>query len=139
MNHAQEIQIQTVIQRPVAEVWTYWTEPEHIKAWNAASDDWHTTEATNDVQAGGRFSSHMAAKDGSVGFDFSGVYLEVILYEKLAYTIDDGRHVTILFTANGDETEVVETFEAESTNPPEMQQAGWQAILDRFKAYAEQQ
>ncbi|MGX8238479.1 polyketide cyclase [Exiguobacterium sp. RIT452] len=139
MNQAQEIQIQTVIQRPVAEVWTYWTEPEHIKAWNAASDDWHTTEATNDVQAGGRFSSHMAAKDGSVGFDFSGVYLEVILYEKLAYTIDDGRHVTILFTANGDETEVVETFEAESMNPPEMQQAGWQAILDRFKAYAEQQ
>lgn len=139
MNQAQEIQIQTVIQRPVAEVWTYWTEPEHIKAWNAASDDWHTTEATNDVQAGGRFSSHMAAKDGSVGFDFSGVYLEVILYEKLAYTIDDGRYVTILFTANGDETEVVETFEAESMNPPEMQQAGWQAILDRFKAYAEQQ
>jgi len=139
MNQAQEIQIQTVIQRPVAEVWTYWTEPEHIKAWNAASDDWHTTEATNDVQAGGRFSSHMAAKDGSMGFDFSGVYQEVILYEKLAYTLDDGRNVTVQFTANGEETEVVETFEAESMNPPEMQQAGWQAILDRFKAYAEQQ
>jgi len=138
MNQAQEIQIQTVIQRPVAEVWTYWTEPEHIKAWNAASDDWHTTEATNDVQAGGRFSSHMAAKDGSMGFDFSGVYQEVILYEKLAYTLDDGRNVTVRFTANGEETEVVETFEAESVNPPEMQQAGWQAILDRFKAYAEQ-
>ena len=139
MNQAQEIQIQTVIQRPVAEVWTYWTEPEHIKAWNAASDDWHTTEATNDVQAGGRFSSHMAAKDGSMGFDFSGVYQEVILYEKLASTLDDGRNVTVRFTANGEETEVVETFEAESMNPPEMQQAGWQAILDRFKAYAEQQ
>ncbi|MET4654977.1 uncharacterized protein YndB with AHSA1/START domain [Exiguobacterium sp. PvP048] len=139
MEQSQTLEINAVIQRPVADVWTYWTEPEHIKAWNAASDDWHTTEATNDVQAGGRFSSHMAAKDGSVGFDFSGVYLEVILYEKLAYTIDDGRHVTILFSANGDETEVVETFEAESTNPPEMQQAGWQAILDRFKAYAEQQ
>ncbi|MCT4779624.1 MULTISPECIES: SRPBCC domain-containing protein [Exiguobacterium] len=138
MNQAQEIQIQTVIKRPVADVWTYWTEPDHIKAWNAASDDWHTTEATNDVQAGGRFSSHMAAKDGSMGFDFSGVYLEVILYEKLAYTLDDGRHVTVLFTANGEETEVVETFEAESMNPLEMQQAGWQAILDRFKAYAEQ-
>ena len=139
MNQAQEIQIQTVIQRPVAGVWTYWTEPEHIKSWNAASDDWHTTEAANDVQAGGRFSSHMAAKDGSMGFDFSGVYQEVILYEKLAYTLDDGRHVTVRFTANGEETEVVETFEAESVNPPEMQQAGWQAILDRFKAYAEQQ
>lgn len=139
MNQAQKIQIQTVIQRPVAEVWMYWTEPEHIKSWNAASDDWHTTEAANDVQAGGRFSSHMAAKDGSMGFDFSGVYHEVILYEKLAYTLDDGRHVTVRFTANGEETEVVETFEAELVNPPEMQQAGWQSILDRFKAYAEQQ
>ncbi|AFS70538.1 SRPBCC family protein [Exiguobacterium antarcticum] len=138
MNQAQEIQIQTVIKRPVADVWTYWTEPDHIKAWNAASDDWHTTAATNDVQAGGRFSSHMAAKDGSMGFDFSGVYQEVILYEKLTYTLEDGRHVTVRFTAKGEGTEVVETFEAESMNPPEMQQAGWQAILDRFKAYAEQ-
>ncbi|WP_214851230.1 SRPBCC family protein [Exiguobacterium sp. s193] len=139
MGQTQVLQIETVIQRPVAEVWTYWTEPEHITAWNAASDDWHTTEATNDVQAGGRFSSHMAAKDGSMGFDFTGVYDEVILYEKLAYTLDDGRHVTVLFKANGDETNVVETFEAETMNPPEMQQAGWQAILDRFKEYAEQQ
>ncbi len=139
MGQTQVLQIETVIQRPVAEVWTYWTEPEHIKAWNAASDDWHTTEATNDVQAGGRFSSHMAAKDGSMGFDFSGVYDDVVVNEKLAYTLDDGRHVTVLFEANGDETNVVETFEAESANPPEMQQAGWQSILDRFKEYAEQQ
>lgn len=139
MEQSQTLEINAVIQRPVADVWMYWTEPDHIKAWNAASDDWHTTEATNDVQAGGRFSSHMAAKDGSMGFDFSGVYQEVILYEKLAYMLDDGRHVTVQFTANGEETEVVETFEAESVNPPEMQQAGWQAILDRFKVYAEQQ
>ena len=139
MEQSQTLEINAVIQRPVADVWMYWTEPDHIKAWNAASDDWHTTEATNDVQAGGRFSSHMAAKDGSMEFDFSGVYQEVILYEKLAYTLDDGRHVTVQFTANGEETEVVETFEAESVNPPEMQQAGWQAILDRFKVYAEQQ
>ena len=139
MGQTQVLQIETVIQRPVAEVWTYWTEPEHINAWNAASDDWHTTEATNDVQAGGRFSSHMAAKDGSMGFDFSGVYDDVVVNEKLAYTLDDGRHVTVLFEANGDETNVVETFEAESANPPEMQQAGWQSILDRFKEYAEQQ
>jgi hypothetical protein len=49
----------------------------------------------------------------------------------------DGRKVTIQFTGKGNETKVVETFEAESTNPVEMQRGGWQAILDNFKKYAE--
>ncbi len=45
--------------------------------------------------------------------------------------------MTIDFSRKGEQTEVVESFDAETMNPPEMQQAGWQAILDRFKAYAE--
>jgi len=31
---------------------------------------------------------------------------------------------------------VIEQFEAEKTNPVDMQRAGWQAILDNFAAYA---
>jgi len=34
-------------------------------------------------------------------------------------------------------TKIVETFEAENTNPIEMQQKGWQSILDNFKNYTE--
>jgi len=79
----------------------------------------------------------MEAKDGSFGFDFGGVYDEVSIYESISYTLGDGRKVKIDFLRKGDDTQIVETFEAEATDAVEMQQAGWQAILDNFKKYAE--
>ena len=125
MSDKQAITIKTTVSAPVETVWKYWTEPEHIKKWNNASEDWHTTTAENDLRVGGVFLSRMEAKDGSFGFDFSGIYDEIKLYDSIAYTLGDER------------TEVTETFEAESDNSIEMQQAGWQAILDNFKRYAE--
>lgn len=119
-------------------MWEYWTEPQHITQWNNASDDWHTPVAENDLTVGGKFLTRMEAKDGSFGFDFGGVYDEVKLHEVISYTMGDGRKVTITFKSQGNETEVIETFDAETSNPIEMQQAGWQAILDNFKKYAEQ-
>ena len=131
------ITVESTVKAPVAQVWKFWTEPEHIKKWNAASDDWHTPRAENDLRAGGSFSARMEAKDGSFGFDFGGVYDEVTLNEKIAYTMDDGRQVSVNFTSNGKETKVVETFDAENTHSVEMQRGGWQAILDNFKKYTE--
>jgi len=52
--------------------------------------------------------------------------------------MDDGRTVEIKFESNGDETIVYESFDPESQNPIEMQQAGWQAILNNFKKFVEQ-
>jgi uncharacterized protein YndB with AHSA1/START domain len=89
------------------------------------------------LRTGGKFLSRMEAKDGSFGFDFAGVYDEVKTNEVIAYTLGDDRKVHIAFTGNGDTTKITETFEAESTNPIEMQKGGWQAILDNFKKYAE--
>lgn len=132
------ITVQTVIQAPIAKVWSYWTEPEHITKWNQASDDWHSPRAENDLRVGGKFVTRMEAKDGSEGFDFSGKYDVVKQHEQISYTIDDGRKVDIYFTDLGNETKVVETFDAENTYPVEYQQAGWQAIMDNFKKYAEQ-
>lgn len=129
--------IEALIQCPVEKVWAYWTEPEHITQWNTASEDWHTPRAENDLRVGGSFSSRMEAKDGSFGFDFGGIYDNVRTNEHIAYTIGDGRQVKIDFTQEGSATRVVESFEAEGSNPPEMQQAGWQSILDNFKKYAE--
>jgi uncharacterized protein YndB with AHSA1/START domain len=80
----------------------------------------------------------MEAKDGSFGFDFGGVYDQVKTNELIEYTMSDGRKVDIHFTVNGNETKVVETFDAETTNPVDMQKAGWQAILDNFKKYTEE-
>lgn len=135
MNEA--ITIETHVRAPLAKVWSDFTSPEAVKVWNAASDDWHTTEARNDVRTGGTFFSRMEAKDGSDGFDFAGTYDEVIEHERIAYTMEDGRKVTVTFTPDETGVRVVETFDPESENPREMQQAGWQAILDNFKKYVE--
>ena len=132
-----KITVQSIIKAPIEKVWKFWTGPEHITKWNNASDDWHTPRAENDLRVGGKFVSRMEARDGSFGFDFGGVYDEVTLNEKITYTMDDSRRVTIHFTSNGNETKVVETFDAENTHSVEMQRGGWQAILDNFKKYAE--
>ncbi|MBP1993016.1 SRPBCC family protein [Paenibacillus eucommiae] len=131
------ITIETTVHKPVGEVWKYWTEPQHITKWNNASDDWHVPKAENDLRVGGSFLTRMEAKDGSFGFDFSGVYDEVRVNEFISYTIGDGRTVTITFISQENDTKVIETFEAETTNSIEMQEAGWQSILDNFKKYSE--
>jgi uncharacterized protein YndB with AHSA1/START domain len=131
------ITIETIVAAPVEKVWAIWTSPEHIVKWNSASEDWHTTKAENDLQAGGRFMSRMEAKDGSFGFDFSGAYDEVKQKEVIAYTLDDGRKVHIKFVNEDNATRIIQNFEAEETNPIEMQRMGWQAIMDNFKKYTE--
>jgi uncharacterized protein YndB with AHSA1/START domain len=131
------ITVETTVHASKEKLWEYWTKPEHIKNWNHASDDWHSPRVENDVRKGGSFVVRMEAKDGSFGFDFGGVYDEVTPGEYLAYTIGDGRKVTVSFSAAGNETHVTESFEAESQNPIEMQRGGWQAILDNFKNYTE--
>lgn len=79
----------------------------------------------------------MAAKDGSFGFDFEGVYSEVEKFKTIAYSMSDGRKVVITFSQEGNQTKVTENFDAEETNPIEMQKQGWQAILDSFRRYTE--
>ena len=131
------ITVQTTVQAPVEKVWKLWTTPEHITKWNNASDDWHTPRASNDLRVGGKFLARMEARDGSMGFDFEGTYKSVKPNELLEYDIADGRKVQVAFKANGTNTTVVENFEAETSNPVELQRGGWQAILDNFKKYAE--
>lgn len=136
--HLQRIVIKTTINKSVEDVWKSWTKSEHIMKWNQASEDWHTTKADNDLRVGGQFLSRMEAKDGSAGFDFSGIYDEVDPYKIIAYTLEDNRKVNILFNGNNNQTEVVETFDAESEYSLEMQKEGWQSILDQFKVYTEE-
>lgn len=131
------ITVETTVQAPVAKVWEYWNQPEHIKKWAFASDDWHVPASENDLRTGGKFSTTMAAKDGSFSFDFGGVYTQVKEHKLIEYTLGDERKVSILFSSIGDATKIVETFEAEDTHSVEMQQSGWQAILDNFKKYTE--
>ena len=131
------ITVKTTIHAPIEKVWGFWTEPKHIMHWNNASDDWHTPKAENDLRVGGKFLSRMEAKDGSSGFDFTGEYIAVDKHTLIEYTIIDGRKVKVLFVSKKNQTTITETFEAENIHSLEMQQAGWQAILDNFKRYVE--
>lgn len=131
------ITVQATISAPVEKVWKFYTTPEYIMQWNNASDDWHTPKAENDLRVGGKFVSRMEAKDGSMGFDFWGIYDEVKTNELIEYTMGDGRKAKVTFTANEKQTTVVVTFETEDENSRELQQGGWQAILDNFKKITE--
>jgi uncharacterized protein YndB with AHSA1/START domain len=139
MTTATRITISALVNKPVAHVWKIWSDPAHIMQWCAASDDWHCPKAANVLKTGGKFSSTMAARDGSFSFDFEGVYDDVQPNKRIAYTMSDGRTCEILFVEENGGVRITESFDAETQNSVEVQRGGWQAILDRFKAYAEKQ
>jgi uncharacterized protein YndB with AHSA1/START domain len=133
----QSITVQTLVKAPIDKVWDYWTSPQHVPGWSFASDDWEAYGAENDLRAGGRFKTTMAAKDKSFSFEFSGVNTAVKAPTLLEYKLDDERKVKVEFIDTPDGVKIVETFEAETANPVEMQRDGWQAFLENFKKYAE--
>lgn len=132
------IKVEATVNAPIAKVWDFWNKPEHITKWCQASPDWHAPFAENDARTGGKFKTTMAAKDGSFSFDFGGVYGEVKDHSLIAYDLEDGRQVKITFEDLGDSVKITETFDPETQNPIEMQRGGWQAILDSFKKYTEE-
>ena len=131
------ITVAVEVKTPLAVSWECWTNPKHILGWYFASDDWHSTKAENNLIIGGSFLTRMGAKDGSFGFDFYGIYTRIIPLELIEFTLGDDRKVKIVFEATGGGTRVTEIFEAETTNSLELQQGGWQAILNNFKKHAE--
>lgn len=132
-----KITVQTTVKSDLQTVWNAWSNPADIKRWNAASEDWHTTECAVDLREGGSFSSRMEAKDGSAGFDFTGTYTRVVDQKVIEYTMDDGRAVKVEFAEGAEGVLVKETFEAETQNDEELQRRGWQAILDNFARHVE--
>lgn len=132
-----KITVGNTVNAPIEKVWDMFNKPEHITQWCAASDDWHAPHAENDLRVGGKSKTRMEAKDGSFGFDFESTYDAIKEHESIDYTIADGRKVSLQFQPVAGGVKITETFEAEGINPAEMQQAGWQAILDNFKKYVE--
>lgn len=131
------IHIEANIHASLEQVWECFTQGHHIQNWNFANSDWHCPRAENDLKTGGKFCYTMAAKDGSFSFDFEGVFNEVQIYQSIEYTMADGRKAKVWFEAKDGGILVSEDFEPESQNSHEMQQAGWQAILNNFKQYTE--
>jgi uncharacterized protein YndB with AHSA1/START domain len=131
------ITVQNTINASIEKVWELWTVPEHVMKWNNASDDWHTPFAENDLKVGGKFKYTMASKDGTMRFDFEGIYTNVVNTSLIEYEMADGRKVKIVFEKDAEGIKVIESFDPETENPEALQQQGWQAILDNFKKYVE--
>lgn len=127
----------TIKNKTIAEVWDYFTNPKHVTNWNFASDDWHCPKAENNLEVGKSFTYTMAAKNGEMSFDFSGRYTEIENYSKINYVLADDRKIFVTFKETENGIEVVEIFDPETENSEELQQAGWQMILDNFKKYTE--
>lgn len=134
----QTITVESLIAADLHKVWDFWIAPEHIINWNFASEDWHCPKAENELKEDGKFKYTMEAKNGSSSFDFAGIYTNVIQDEQIDFITEDNRRVSVVFDHKDDKTRVTETFEVEKANDPELQKQGWQAILDNFKKYVEE-
>lgn len=136
--HEEPITIETTVNAPIAKVWEYWNDPMHIEMWAYAADDWEATDAQNDLRVGGKFKTHMGAKDKSQGFDFGGTYTVVKNLERIEYTMEDGRKVKVEFMQMPEGVHIRQTFDLEHENSMEDQRKGWQTILDNFKKHVEE-
>lgn len=131
-----KISVEVTVAAPLAQVWRAYTTPEDIKQWNAASADWHTTNATVDLRVGGQFSSRMEAKDGSMGFDFAGTYTNIVEHELIEYAFGE-RSAQVEFASIPGGVRVRVTFDSEPTHSVEQQRDGWLAILNNFARHVE--
>lgn len=134
---AQRIQIEATVQQSLDRTWDKYTLPEHIVQWNFADASWHCPHATNDLRVGGIYFARMETRDQSAGFDFVAEYSEVIPHQRFTYEFG-GRSCTVSFLPVGLATHVRIEFDAEDVHSIELQRQGWMAILNRFKAYAEE-
>ena len=138
MTERKTITVGTVVSVPPADAWRAFTDPQAITQWNQASPDWHCPSAEVDLRPGGTHPARMEARDGSVGFDFTGVYEEVDAPHALTLRLDDGRRARTTFVAEAGDTRVTTVFDPEATNPVELQRDGWQAILEGFAAHVKE-
>jgi uncharacterized protein YndB with AHSA1/START domain len=134
---SQVIEVEAAIYASINEVWKRWTDPRYITQWNFASPEWHCPSAENDLRVGGRFNYRMEDKAGKMGFDFSGIYTNVLQHRIIEYRLDDDRFVKIEFLPGADNTMIIQSFEAETENSLELQRKGWRLILNSFKNFVE--
>ncbi len=132
-----EISISVIVKAPLSNVWESWVSPDDITNWNFASDEWCCPKAEIELKPGRTFNYRMEAKDGSMGFDFSGKFTKINAMQLIEYKLADDRVVKIEFNETNSGIELIETFQAEDENSAEQQKQGWLCILNNFKKHVE--
>ena len=133
-----KITIETKIAAPLADVWRAFNAPDDIVQWDA-SEEWHTTSASNDLMVGGKLLLRLEANDGGAGFDFAATYTRIELYRVIEFRDDEERLARLEFIQSDTGVTLRQTFDAEANLPEEQQRVEWQTVLDRFARYVERQ
>jgi uncharacterized protein YndB with AHSA1/START domain len=131
------LEVRATIAAPLYQVWEKWTQAAHVVKWNFAHESWCCPRAQVDFCVGGTSSYRMEAKDGSMGFDLNATFTAIEDHKQILSVLADGRKVAVDFSIEDEQTVVIQCFEPEQENPLELQQGGWQAILNQFKSYCE--
>jgi uncharacterized protein YndB with AHSA1/START domain len=138
MENREFLEVSAQIFAPLSDIWTKWTQAAHVVNWNFAHESWCCPRAEVDLRVGGTSNYRMEAKDGSFGFDLKATFLEIEPCTFIATALEDGRKVEVKFIAGENFVVLLQRFEPETENTLELQQQGWQAILNQFKTYCEQ-
>jgi uncharacterized protein YndB with AHSA1/START domain len=133
---SNQITVTALVNASKSKVWDCYTNPIHIVNWNFADPSWHCPKAENDMKVGGIYNARMEAKDGSFGFDFLATYTEISPEDHYTYEFG-GRYATVSLETQNGNTLITVSFDPETENSLELQQTGWQMILNNFKTYTE--
>jgi uncharacterized protein YndB with AHSA1/START domain/predicted transcriptional regulator YdeE len=124
----------------VEDVWAAWTQPEKVMRWWGPSNSDAPVAAEADVRVGGRFRFAFREAGGET-HDVSGVYREVVLHRKLAFTWawrstpERESIVTLEFRDLGGETEFTLRHEQLFDEPArDRHHAGWTGALEKLGA-----
>lgn len=135
------ITITRVFDAPRERVWKEWTEPECFADWFGGQEsEVPLSTVSMDVRPGGRWRATMFAGPGRREIRWKGEYREVVVPERLGFTLsdlpgdDEYELVSVVLTDLGDgRTEMV--FEQRGYMRPEeydRAKEGWASFFDRI-------
>lgn len=83
-NVSHSLVLERTLQAPRMAIWCCWTEPALMEQWFCPKP-WEVTDVKIDLRAGGASSMMMRGPNGEA-FPNNGVYLEVVLDQRLVFT-----------------------------------------------------
>ena len=110
-------------------VFRAWIEPAQLRHWFHPGDGWTTPSAETEPRPGGAFRIGFGSPDGKNDFVFDGIYREVAPPDRLAFTIADGRPVTVEVVDEDGKSRLVLSLALENVYSEEQQRQGWSAML----------
>lgn len=137
------LRLERTFEATAEEVFDAWTNPEVLRRWWAAGEDWRTPTAEVDLRVGGRYRLSMEDPATGALHTVGGEYREVVRPQRLVYSwcwereSDEPDHVstvTVEFRGEGERTTVVlEHAGLPSSTSRDQHGHGWEACLENLR------